>query len=209
MVQLENFVSGDPKKMVCELKKSIYGLKQASHQWYYKFHQVIVSSGFEISMVVECVYHKLSGSKHIFLVFYVDDTLLATNDIGLLHETTRFLSNNFKMVDLSDASFVLGIKIDWDRSRGILRLSPKGYINKVLKRFGVQSCKPIDNPATKGDKFSLSQCPKGDLEIQAMKGTPYASVVGSLMYPQVCTCLDMTYIVGMLGRYLSNLGMDH
>ena len=91
MVQLENFVSKDPNKMVCKLKNSIYGLKQASRQWYYKFHQVIVSFGFEINMVDGCVYHKLSGSKHIFMVLYVDDILLATNDIGLLHETKRFV----------------------------------------------------------------------------------------------------------------------
>ena len=42
-----------------------------------------------------------------------------------------------------------------------------------------------------------------------MKGTPYTSTVESLMYAQVCTSLNITYIVGMLGRYLSNLGMDH
>ena len=51
MVQPENFVSGDTNWMVCKLKKSIYGLKQASRQWYYKFHQVIISSGFEMNMV--------------------------------------------------------------------------------------------------------------------------------------------------------------
>ena len=75
MVQPENFVSGDTKKMVCKLKKSIYGLKQASRQWYYKFHQVIISFGFEMNMVDDCIYHKYSGSKHIYLVLHVDDIL--------------------------------------------------------------------------------------------------------------------------------------
>ena len=60
-------------------------------------------------MVDDCIYHKFNGSKHIYLVLYVDDILLATNDKGLLHETKRFLSKKFEMKDLGDASFVLGI----------------------------------------------------------------------------------------------------
>lgn len=123
MRQPENFVVGDPKKTVCKLKKSIYGLKQASRQWYLKFHQVILSFGFEMNLLDECIYHKFSGSKYIFLVLYVDDILLASNDISLLHETKRFLSKNFEMKDLGNTSFVLGIKIHRDRSRGILGLS--------------------------------------------------------------------------------------
>ena len=85
MVQLDNFLSGDAKQIVCKLKKSIYGLKQASRQWYHKFHQVIISFSFEINVVDDSVYHKFSGSKHIFLVLYVDDILLASNDTSLLH----------------------------------------------------------------------------------------------------------------------------
>ena len=116
-------MSGDTKRMVCKLNKSIYGLKQAFRQWYYKFHQVIISSGFEMNMIDDCIYHKFNGSKHIYLVLYVDDILLATNNTCMLHETKRFLSNKFEMKDLSDASFVLGIQIHWDRFRGILGLS--------------------------------------------------------------------------------------
>jgi len=59
----------------------------------------------------DCVYHKFSRSKHIFLVLYVDDLLLATNDVGILHETKRYLSKNFEMKDLGDAYFVLGIQM--------------------------------------------------------------------------------------------------
>ena len=70
MMQPENFVSGDSKSMVCKLNKSIYGLKQASRQWYYKFHQVITSYGFEENAVDYYVYHKFSGSKYTFLVLY-------------------------------------------------------------------------------------------------------------------------------------------
>ena len=61
----------------------------------------------------------------------------------------------------------------------------------------------------KRDKFSLSQCPKNNFEIQEMQQIPYASAIGSLMYAQVCTRTDIAYIVGMLGRYLSNPEKDH
>ena len=73
------------------------------------------------------------------------------------------------MKDLVDASFVLGIQIHRDRSRGMLGLSQKSYIEKILKKFGMHDCKPCDNPVAKGDKFSVSQYPKNNFEIQEMQ----------------------------------------
>ena len=96
-------------------------------------------------MVDDCIYHKFSESKHIYLVLYVDDILLATNNIGMLYETKIFLSRKFEMKDLGDASFVLGVQIHPDRSRGLLSLSQKSYIEKILKRFGMHDCKPGDS----------------------------------------------------------------
>jgi len=73
----------------------------------------------------------------------------------------------------------------------------------------MQEYKSGDTPVAKGDKFSLKQCLKGNLKIQEMQKIPYASTIGSLMYAQVCTRPDIVYIVGVLGKYLSNPGMDH
>ena len=46
MMQPEGFVANDSGMLVCRLKKSIYGLKQASRQWYLQFHSVVASYGF-------------------------------------------------------------------------------------------------------------------------------------------------------------------
>ena len=108
---------------MCELKKSIYGLKHASKQWYLKFDEVITFLGFVENKVDHCIYLKTSGSKFIFLVLYVDDTLLASNDVNLLHETKDLLSKTFEMKDLGEASFVLGIEIHRDISQNLLGLS--------------------------------------------------------------------------------------
>ena len=73
----------------------------------------------------------------------------------------------------------------------------------------MKDCSPSVAPIMKGDKLSLNQCPKNDLEKESMKNIPYTSVVGSLMYAQVCIRPDIAYAVGVLGRYQSNLGMNH
>lgn len=95
MQQPENFVVGDPKKVVCKLKKFIYGLKQASHQWYHKFHQVVTSSRFEVNQAKDCVYLWISGREFIFMLLYVDDILIATNDVDLLQDTKKLISKEF------------------------------------------------------------------------------------------------------------------
>ena len=118
--QPEGFSFSAGEHLVCKLNKSIYGLKQASQQWYLKFHEVVSSFGFEENVMDNCVYHKISGSKIFFLILYVDDVLLVTNDMGTLYEVKKFLSKNFDMKDIGEASYVIGIKIHRERSRGIL-----------------------------------------------------------------------------------------
>ena len=90
---------------------------------------------------------------------------------------------------------VIGIKIRRDRPRGILSLSQKTYINKILEIFKMKDCSPSVAPIVKGDRFNLKQCPKNDFEREQIKNIPYASVVGSLVYAHVCTRLGIAYAI--------------
>ncbi|PRQ59012.1 putative RNA-directed DNA polymerase [Rosa chinensis] len=196
MKQPVGFVKPGKEDHVCRLRKSIYGLKQASRQWYKKFDSVISSFGFTENIVDECVYLKTVGNNFIFLILYVDDILLASTHIKLLKDTKAFLSNNFDMKDLGEASFVLGIEIKRDRKQGLLGLSQHAYICKVLKRFGMESCATGEVPMSKGDKFTKNS--KNGGKSGDMESRPYARLIGSLMYAQVCTRPDLSFAVGIL-----------
>ena len=181
MEQPEGFAKKGNEHLVCKLKKSIYCLKQASRQWYIKFNNTITYFGFKENIFDQCIYLKVSGSKFIFLILYVDDLLLASSDLGLLGETKEYLSKNFHMVDMGEANYVIGIEIFRDRSRGVLGLSQKGYIDRVLERFNMQSCSSGIAPILKGDKLSKMQCPRNNMEMEQMKKIPYASAVGRII----------------------------
>ena len=108
------------------------------------------------NIVDQCIYHKFKESRLIFLVLYVDDILLASNDMTFLLETKSFLLNNFEMEDVRDVSFVISFQIQRDSTHEILSLSQKVYIDKVLDRYSMKNC-------CRGDKLSLLRYPKNDL----------------------------------------------
>jgi len=194
MDQPVGFIEEGKEHMVCKLKKSIYGLIQGSRQWYLKFNDTITSFGFKEKIVDRCIYLKVSGSKFIFLILHVDDILLATNDLGLLSETKKFLSNNFEMKDMGETYYVIGIEIFHDRSQGLLDLSQKAYINKVLERFRMDKCSISLIPIQKGDKFSLMQCPKNELKWKQMENyINYIFIILSYTFKIIIIYLNLKF----------------
>jgi hypothetical protein len=142
-------------------------------------------------------------------VLYVDDILLVSSDVHLLLEINSFLSSHFNMKDLGEAFYVLGIKIHQDREKWVLGLSQKSYIEKVLKKFKMHKCNPKPALIVNGVKLGKFECPRNKYEIDEMKAVPYASTVGSLMYAQIYTRLDLAFVTGMLERYQKNSGKPH
>ena len=140
---------------------------------------------------------------------YVDDILLAGNDMDSIVTTKKWLSSTFEMKDMGEANFMLGVEITSDCSKKFLSLSQRTYIKKIFERFHMHNSKLIDTPMEKGCTLSLDQCPKNDEEKNQMSKVPYAFAIGSLMYTILCTRLDICFAIGMLSRYQSNPGPNH
>jgi hypothetical protein len=76
--------------------------------------------------------------------FYVDDIIFGSNDDRLRQQFAKDMKNEFEMTLLGEISFFLGLQIS-QRNHGIF-ISQTKYIREMLKRFGMEDCKPIATP---------------------------------------------------------------
>jgi len=117
----------------CRLKRSIYGLKQSSRSWYFRFHEAITSFGFTMVSEDHCVYVKKTTKEIMFLTLYVDDILLARNNLEMINATKQWLFSVFEMKDMGEARYVLGVKIVRNRPKKLLGMCHEAYIKRVLE----------------------------------------------------------------------------
>ena len=68
---------------------------------------------------------------------------------------------------------------------------------------------PVSTPLANYFKLRKDMCPETQEEIDYMSKIPYSSAVGSLMYAMVCTRPDIAHAVGVVSRYMNNLGKEH
>ena len=140
---------------------------------------------------------------------YVDDILLIWNDAGMLSSVKVWLSKNFSMKDLGEATYVLGIRVYRDRWRRLLGLSQSMYIDTIVKRFGMENSKKGFIPMRHGVQISKEHSPKTPKDRAYMEKIPYASVIRSIMYAMLCTRPDVAYALSVTSRFHTNPGERH
>lgn len=205
----EGFIVKGKEEMVCKLKKSLYGLKQARRQWYKKFDNFMHRGGYSRCNADHCCYFKRCSSDYIILLLYVDDMLVSGTSLQEVENLKKQLSSEFAVKDLGEAKQILGMRIIRDIANGVLMLSQADYIERVLKRFNMENAKPVSSPIGSQILVSSMQCAKTNEEKEYMANVPYSSAIGSLMYAMVCMRPDIAHAVGVVSRYASNPGKQH
>lgn len=113
------------------------------------------------------------------------------------------------MKDLGPAKRILGMEIQRNRDQGILELSQKEYLQKILKSFRMENCKPVKTPLGAHMRLKSATDKEWEHEADQMKSIPYANAVGSIMYSMIGSRPYLAYPVGMISRFMGKPLMSH
>ena len=184
------------EKLVCKLKRSLYGLKQSGRNWNNMLDMHLKDEGFSQSEVDTCVYYKWEGKSKTIVIVWVDDIIIATSSESALKRVKDSLSKMFKMKDLGRLSWFLGIEFKYQK--GVIEMNQTKYLEKILKRFNMSDCKPKSTPCDVGSN-TVTSCDHKELA----DATLYREIVGSLIYCMSATRPDICYVVTYLSQYMS------
>lgn len=193
------------KRYLCELKRSIYGLRVSPKNWYTRFSATMKRLRFAMYPLQSSIFIWREKHKMAILLVYVDDILLASNDLTKIEEVERQLIKEYKLSSMGEPKMFLGIEIERDRKRGIIRLSQTKFIENILKRFKLDSAKDvIRTPMASHDQRRRTRESKPKMSENEVRNFPYRQIIGSLLYLQGGTRPDIAYAVNVLSRKQSN-----
>jgi hypothetical protein len=208
-VELPEAFAGPNGERLARLRKSLYGLRQAAHDWFKLQEQFILS--FDLSFVKSksepCMYTSRVGDRVCVVLVYVDDYLVATNDEeyfqSFLSGFKDFLGAQ-KVKDLGTPSNLLqmGIRISGDMTK--IEIHQTKHIENCMDRFGLANadCGGAMTPMEEGD-CALRKSTACDVSL------PYRELIGSLLWISRCTRPDISHSVAYLGQFSCNYDSSH
>jgi len=179
---------------VCRLTKSLYGLKQASRQWFARLSSFLISAGFSQSQSDHSLFTKSKLDTFTVLLVYVDDVILAGNSLVEIDKIKASLHEAFRIKDLGSLKYFLGFEVA--RSTKGIHLCQRKYALDILSETGMLDCKPCQTPLMNNTKilFDKTAEPVNDPD-------SYRRLIGKLLYltnsrPDIC------YSVHLLSQFV-------
>lgn len=108
-------------KHVCLLRKPLYRLKQASRQWYAKLAGALIFKGYIIFLNDYSLFFKRTGTLVSIIAMYVDDILIIGDDHAKIQVITNFLHTEFRVKNLGEIHYFLGMEILREKQRFIIK----------------------------------------------------------------------------------------
>jgi hypothetical protein len=173
----EEFKTGAP---ALRLLKGLYGLKQAPRLWSDAVNATLQRLNFTRCNADPCLEVRKEKSEFVIIALYVDDFILTSNSSDLVSKVKIALKEKYKMTDLGELSWCLGIQVA--QCQDSVRLTQRTYILKMLERFGMQDFKPCKTPAAvhfKKDCLSVGE------SLSEEDSQKHQSIIGSLMYAMI------------------------
>uniref|UniRef100_A0A2N9FPW0 Reverse transcriptase Ty1/copia-type domain-containing protein n=1 Tax=Fagus sylvatica TaxID=28930 RepID=A0A2N9FPW0_FAGSY len=184
----------DSQNQVCHLHRALYGLNQAPRAWFAKFSSVVAQQGFTPSFYDSALFICHTSTGITFILLYVDDMIITSDDIAGIRDLQKFLSQHFKMKDLGTLSYFLGLEVT-SSSDGYY-LSQAKYASDLLSKAGLTDSKTVPTPLELNVKLNTTDSePLSD-------ATLYRQLVGSLIYLTI-TCPNLAYAVHLVSQFMS------
>ncbi|GKA95406.1 retrovirus-related pol polyprotein from transposon TNT 1-94 [Tanacetum coccineum] len=149
--QPDGFVDKDNPNHVYKLKKALYGLKQAPRAWYDMLSSFLISQDFSKGSVDPTLFIRRDGKELLLVQIYVDDIIFAASTPELCDLFSKIMCSKFKMSMMGKISFFLGLQIS-QSPRGIF-INQSKYALESLKKYGFDSCDPVDTPMVEKSKL--------------------------------------------------------
>ncbi|KAK4380821.1 Retrovirus-related Pol polyprotein from transposon RE2 [Sesamum angolense] len=186
--------------LVCRLKRSLYGLKQASRQWNIELTSKLESYGFTQSPHDHCLFTLRKDSLFLALIVYVDDVLLTGNSLDDLNAVKSYLDDLFTIKDLSNAKYFLGLELA--RSAQGTYVTQRKYLQDIIHDCQLDCAKPTSTPLPAGIKFDASS--------GSSLASPerYRRLVGRLLYLGFSRP-DISFAVQQLSQFIQHPRQPH
>ncbi|KAH9693065.1 retrovirus-related pol polyprotein from transposon RE1 [Citrus sinensis] len=200
MPQPEGFEDKRKPNHICKLKKALYGLRQAPRAWFDKLKSALYSWGFNNSKCDTSLFFRKNNAEMVIILVYVDDIIVTGSDNKGIEGVIGKLSEAFALKDLGNLSYFLGIQVI--RNQNSILLSQAKYVQDLLTKTEMESCKGIESPFSTSEKLKKGEGAKLD------NPSFYRSVIGSLQYA-VLTRPELAYSVNKLSQYMSDPRQPH
>nr|GEW60625.1 retrovirus-related Pol polyprotein from transposon TNT 1-94 [Tanacetum cinerariifolium] len=192
--------SKEGETRVCLLQKYLYGLKQASKNWYKNLTSFLLSLNFEQSKTDYSLFTYQKVGVYVAILIYVDDVIIVRDNSKKIQQIKQQLDDEFSIKNLGPLKYFLGIEVS-KMSDGLV-LSQRKYILDILKDSGMLGCRPSAFPFEQGTKLD-----KGEEEAR-VDATQYRRLVERVLYLHA-TRPDVTYAVNVLSQFVSDPRQNH